>query len=435
MTRAVDRVGRARFRISSADQGALLNWRTQLQGSSDELEAALERAFSGLTTPHEVLVIDRLEVDLGTLTPDDLDLDGLVKATRAALERAATTAPLRRDLPPVRAAPSGEALASTTPYRVALPHSAAAALIVYLATGNLPPDTPVTTLSALYTVLTPDAPTTTTALARFLIRATKRSRRAALMRILASAPPALARTLVTMAFADLPGIVAAMDTSDSLGKSTGASRLTGAGRLKVTATAEAVAGEIESHQSDTAVDEISSPPAQTLTEDESLALPCANAGLVLLHPFLKPYFSGIGLLGQDDFLNDAARVTAVRLLHAIATGEIQADEPDLTLPRLLCAVPGDLPVLPLAPLDPEHLDEGKRMLDAFLAAWEGIGHATPEGIRASFLRRPGMLDGPTDAPRLTMERSGIDILLSRLPWALSVIRLPWMPAPLKVDWT
>jgi hypothetical protein len=422
-------VGCARFRISAADQGALLNWRTRLAGSGEEVGAALERAFAGLTTPDEVLVIDRLEVDLGTMTTDDFDLNGLVKATHAALEHAAIAAPLRRDLPPARAAPSGEENASAAPYRVALPHSAAAALIAYLATGTLPPRAPVTDLPALYAALTPDAPTAA-ALARFLVGAPDRTRRAALMRILASAPSALARALVTAAFPDLPGIVAivaAMDTSDSTAKSADA------GTRKVTATAETVAAEIESHQPDTTSEEVSPSPADNVTEDES-ARPCANAGLVLLHPFLVPYFEGIGLVEERDFLDDVARATAARLLHAIATGETEADEPDLTLPRLLCAVPDDLPVLPLAPLDPEHLHEGARMLDAFLAAWTGIGHATPDGIRDSFLRRAGMLGGPADAPRLTIERSGIDILLTRLPWTLSVIRLPWMPAPLKVDW-
>ena len=36
--------------------------------------------------------------------------------------------------------------------------------------------------------------------------------------------------------------------------------------------------------------------------------------------------------------------------------------------------------------------------------------------------------------RLDVERRGVDVLLDRLPWALSRAQTPFMAAPLTVDW-
>lgn len=441
MAQAVDRVTRARFRISAADQGALLQWRARLATAGTDLETALERAFAGIGSPDEVLVIDRLEVDLGDLVADDLELDRLVAATRDALERAVAAAPLRDGPPPARAAPQGEASQDRRPFRVPLSQSAMAALVSYLATGRLGPRAPVDSLAALYAAITPDA-AAGAALRRFLARASATAMSAALLRLLATARPSLAHALIARAFPDSPSVADALTAQGAPSQPDGvkppdraaAEETTNVTPQSLKRTAEAAASRIrETLARQDGRDTPEPVPVDTPAPDETQ--PCANAGMVLLHPFLAPYFEGIGLVRDRDFIDEGARATAARLLHALATGDTQPDEPDLVLPRLLCAVPDDLPLLALEPLEPEHLDEGQRLMQAFLAAWTGIGHATAEGIRDSFLRRGGVLGGLPDAPRLTIERSGIDILLTRLPWTLSVIRLPWMTTALKVDWT
>ena len=35
---------------------------------------------------------------------------------------------------------------------------------------------------------------------------------------------------------------------------------------------------------------------------------------------------------------------------------------------------------------------------------------------------------------LQVEQKTLDILLGRLPWGLSMIKLPWMPEMLRVEW-
>ncbi|MFK8185248.1 MAG: contractile injection system tape measure protein, partial [Phormidesmis sp.] len=78
---------------------------------------------------------------------------------------------------------------------------------------------------------------------------------------------------------------------------------------------------------------ISNPPKRAvfpnLSRDEiANGIYLNNAGLVLLHPFLKIYFDDIGLLTEDDlaneFRNEYAQQQAIALLHYLATGQTNA---------------------------------------------------------------------------------------------------------------
>ncbi|HLO95924.1 MAG TPA: contractile injection system tape measure protein, partial [Burkholderiaceae bacterium] len=68
------------------------------------------------------------------------------------------------------------------------------------------------------------------------------------------------------------------------------------------------------------------------------------------------------------------------------------------------------------------------------------GHTSVAGLREAFLQRQGRLakDKPrADAPpawRLRVEKRGLDVLLDRLPWGFSTVRLPWMEGVLHVEW-
>ncbi|MNN25600.1 hypothetical protein D3C81_1390780 [compost metagenome] len=48
--------------------------------------------------------------------------------------------------------------------------------------------------------------------------------------------------------------------------------------------------------------------------------------------------------------------------------------------------------------------------------------------------RPGRLERRGDGWLLSVESSGIDILLQDLPWTLSRVRTPFMQSMLSVDW-
>ncbi|NET31541.1 MAG: hypothetical protein F6K19_06015, partial [Cyanothece sp. SIO1E1] len=60
-----------------------------------------------------------------------------------------------------------------------------------------------------------------------------------------------------------------------------------------------------------------------------------NAGLVLLHPFLRIYFEDVGLLAENNFRHEYAQQVAIALLHYLATGQTGVPEYALVLPKLL----------------------------------------------------------------------------------------------------
>lgn len=424
MARPMHHVGIARFEMTGPDQAALLHWRTRLSAAaSRDLAAAFEDAFSGISRDDEVLVIDRLQVDLGECAADTLDLAHLSTALRDALRRVQVQTPTQAASAALLHPPDGT---KPTAWRIPLTASAAAALMAYLTTGRLIATAPFPDLAAVYATLNLDQ-ATAGALRNVLLRAPPAARQAAVLRLLATAPRRQAQMLLRMAFPDV---------AESLFQDAPQHQDISAPSDTVTLPVQArrICHAIANQQPapETAQPDTAPEPAGFETPDAGTE--CQNAGLILLHPFLTPYFTGLGLVEGRDFVDPAAQVTAARLLHFLATGVTDTQEPALILPRLICALPDDLPALLMAPLDPDHLAEATRLLEAVIGAWTGLGHTSPDGLRETFLQRPGVLSGPAQAPHLRLERRGVDILLDRLPWSLSLVRLPWMAAPLKVDW-
>jgi hypothetical protein len=157
-----------------------------------------------------------------------------------------------------------------------------------------------------------------------------------------------------------------------------------------------------------------------------------NAGLVLLHPFLPRFFEGLGL-AQHEQLVEPAR--ALGLLHFLATGQLLAPEHALTLPKLLCAVPLVQPVVADVELTIVETDEAEALLRAVVHHWTALRSTSPDGLRGTFLARPGKLSRRPDGDwLLQVEPLSYDILLDQLPWGISRVQLPWMPALLRVEW-
>lgn len=164
-------------------------------------------------------------------------------------------------------------------------------------------------------------------------------------------------------------------------------------------------------------------------------LPLESAGAVLLHPFLAGLFKAVGLLDKNGaFSSDDAASRAVLLIHFAAIGECEAAEPDLALAKLLCGL--DIASLVPRAFEATELErsETDAMLRAAIAHWGALGDASPTALRETFLKRPGRLRREGEDWRLTIERLGVDVLIDRLPWAISLVKTPFMARPLKVDW-
>jgi hypothetical protein len=167
-------------------------------------------------------------------------------------------------------------------------------------------------------------------------------------------------------------------------------------------------------------------------DEESEGLLVDNAGVVLLHPFLPRFFDGLGVAMGDELV-DPGR--ALCLLHHLATGELTAPEHQLTVAKVLCGVALDEPAEAEVGLTGAETAEAIALLDAALGHWEALGSSAPDALRGEFLMRPGMLTVDADGDwLLRVEARTVDILLDRLPWGVSLIKLPWMDRLLRVQW-
>lgn len=161
-----------------------------------------------------------------------------------------------------------------------------------------------------------------------------------------------------------------------------------------------------------------------------------HAGLVLLGVYLPAFFSELQLVAAGAFHSIEHQHRAIHLLHFLATGLENPEEPVLVLPKILCGLELEEPV----PLELELSDfeksEALDLLKAVVQNWPALKNTSPEGLQEGFLRRSGHLlwSDTHVAWILRPERLGLDMLLERLPWSISVIKMPWMQGMVQVEW-
>lgn len=161
----------------------------------------------------------------------------------------------------------------------------------------------------------------------------------------------------------------------------------------------------------------------------------ANAGLILLHPFLQYFFAELKLMQGHDFKDEAARHTAVQLLHYLATKEDQAPDFDLAMEKYLCDMPVGTCTDRFKPLPGHMKEEAMQLLRSVTGHWKALKNTSEEGLQQGFLQRKGKLLITDQQHRLILESYAQDILLQQIPWNISLIKLPWLSQLLHVDWT
>lgn len=159
-----------------------------------------------------------------------------------------------------------------------------------------------------------------------------------------------------------------------------------------------------------------------------------NAGVVLLHPFLSTFFNRLQLIQEGQFVHVKAQQKALYLLHYLAAGEITAEEYALVMPKVLCAYPLQKSVSRHSLFTEEETEEADHLLKEVIRQWEMLKSTSPAGFREGFLQRSGKLFSKYDNLYLQVETNTIDVLLDYLPWNLSIIKLPWLQKLLRVEW-
>lgn len=160
-----------------------------------------------------------------------------------------------------------------------------------------------------------------------------------------------------------------------------------------------------------------------------------NAGLVLIHPFLRYFFEGLILLNTElQFKGEAEAFKAVHLLQFIATGAESATEANLPLNKILCGLDVTEPVPLNVSISDEDKDECLFLIKTVLERWEALKTTNPAALRDTYLQREGILKKSGQSWSLTIERNTFDVMLERLPWSYSLVKLPWCRQILNVEW-
>ena len=158
------------------------------------------------------------------------------------------------------------------------------------------------------------------------------------------------------------------------------------------------------------------------------------AGLVLLHPFLTLLFEELGFTEKNDFRTEAARQRAVHLLAQLAGQAPNPPEVALVLPKILVGFSPETPLPRRIQLSAREKREAETLLRAVLGYWTALLNTSTAALQTEFLQREGRLDFRDSDWHLTVEQRPADVLLGRLPWGISLVKLPWMTEWLHVNW-
>jgi hypothetical protein len=159
-----------------------------------------------------------------------------------------------------------------------------------------------------------------------------------------------------------------------------------------------------------------------------------NAGLVLIHPFLKTFFKAVDLLNDKGKIKKTERQTAVQTLHFLATGNEEFFEGNLVLEKFLCGFPLKMPVEKQSLLSENIKSESQQLLTEVIRHWPALKNTSPDGLRQMFFHRKGKLYRKENNYKLIVERKAQDILLDKLAWNISLVKLPWSKELLYIEW-
>ena len=174
---------------------------------------------------------------------------------------------------------------------------------------------------------------------------------------------------------------------------------------------------------------------KTYPADDAEQVFVSNAGLVLLHPFLRYFFEGINLLDKNlRFKNLDSQFKAIHLLQYIATGQQSMPENELTLNKILCGTDLFEPIPKNLVLDKEEKAECNHLIQTVLERWDALKTKKPGALRNTYIQRKGVLKRIGQGWNLHIERNTFDVMLEKLPWSISIIKFPWSDQMLNVEW-
>ncbi|NOQ72218.1 MAG: hypothetical protein GQ574_09470 [Crocinitomix sp.] len=158
------------------------------------------------------------------------------------------------------------------------------------------------------------------------------------------------------------------------------------------------------------------------------------AGAVILWPMLTTFFKSRNLIEGKAFKDEAAQAKALQLLNYLVSGFDELPEFEMPLNKILCGIPIKEVIIFDTELTEDDKTEINALLEHVITNWSVLKNTTPRGLREGFIFRKGELTEFEESWLLTVEQKGIDIIMNKLPWGYSMIKLPWMDKILQVQW-
>jgi hypothetical protein len=161
-----------------------------------------------------------------------------------------------------------------------------------------------------------------------------------------------------------------------------------------------------------------------------------NAGLVILHPFLKSLFEQLHLFENDIWTTKMSQHKAILLTQFMITGEEQSFENELVLNKILCGFPLESVVNTQLKITKKEKEKCYSLLQAVSEHWKAMSKSSVAALQESFLQRNGKIVIQSESRfELWVEEKGFDILLEQLPWGIGMVKTPWMQEYLICNWS
>ena len=191
----------------------------------------------------------------------------------------------------------------------------------------------------------------------------------------------------------------------------------------------------KAEQKNTAIHNDSNKNEEYLNQDDLISNAeqyIQNAGLILIHPFLKTLFEHCDLFDSKNsqLLNPEL---CAHLLHYIATGKTNAPEYDMAFEKFLCNIPLHQTINRHIKLTRKHKAEAKNVIESVQHNWSAMKKSSVALLQNEFFQRPGKLVIDHDYT-LTVERKTQDILLEKLGWGIGFVKLPWQEKFIFINW-
>lgn len=168
--------------------------------------------------------------------------------------------------------------------------------------------------------------------------------------------------------------------------------------------------------------------------DETGSLFIQNAGLILLWPFISRLFDKLNLLEEKDFVDENAQQKAILLTQYLVTGNTDFQESSLALNKLICGAPLETYVDVDITIEKFELNLCESLLKSVINNWEKINNSSVSTLRETFLNREGVLIRSNADFKLNIEKKPFDVLLTTLPWTISMIQTSFMKNRILVTW-